>query len=121
MGEDDVKGFKVRDRRRVNVEGEEKKGVAGGEEKEEKNGEGLPPVSFSSFISFLTTTALYHLGDIAHPETKKQEKNLRLARHTIDTIAMLKEKTKGNLTEEETKLIEESLYMLRMRYLKEIK
>ena len=110
MGEEGFKGFKVRDRRRVRTEGDGK-----GEEGREE----LPPVTFSAFITSLTTTALYHLGDLPHPETKKVEKDLRLARHTIDTIAMLKEKTEGNLTEEEKRLIEESLYMLRMRYIRE--
>lgn len=115
MVEEGFRGFKVRDRRRIGRgEPEEKK-------EDSKGQEGLPPVNFSIFISSLTSAALYHLGDLPNPETGKVEKNLPLARHTIDTLAMLKEKTKGNLTEEEERLIEESLYMLRMRYLREVK
>lgn len=113
MVEEGSRGFKVRDRRRIG---------RGEPEKEKDPGEeGLPPADFSIFISSLTTTALYHLGDLPNPETGKVEKNLSLARHTIDTLAMLKEKTKGNLTKEEERLIEDSLYMLRMRYLREVK
>lgn len=82
-------------------------------------GEGfLPPVTFSAFILSLNTTALIHLGELPHPETNKKEANLALARHTIDTLDMLKEKTKGNLTKEEEQLLESVLYELRMRYIK---
>jgi hypothetical protein len=58
------------------------------------------------------------LGEIQDPLTQQQAKNLPLAKQTIDLIGMLKEKTKGNLTPDEERLIESALYDLRMRYVK---
>jgi len=78
----------------------------------------LPPVTFSTFILSLNTTALIHLGELPHPETNEKKVNLDLARHTIDTLDMLREKTKGNLTPDEERLLENVLYELRMRYIK---
>ena len=72
---------------------------------------------FSSFILSLASSAFYYMGDTPDPEGKK-EINLEIAKHTIDTIAMLEEKTTGNLTNDEVKLIEDILYKLRTRYIK---
>jgi len=80
--------------------------------------EALPEIDFNSFIFSLSTSALIQLGEIEDPFTQKSAKNLPLARQTIDLIAMLKEKTRGNLTPQEEKLIESILYDLRMRYVK---
>jgi hypothetical protein len=66
----------------------------------------------------LSTSALIQLGEVQDPFTEKTAKNLPLAKQTIDLIGMLKEKTKGNLTPEEGKMIEYILYDLRMRYVK---
>lgn len=62
-------------------------------------------VRFSSFILMLGTTALQHMGEIPNPTSNKKEQNEELARLTVDTISMLKEKTQGNLTKEEETLI----------------
>ncbi len=78
----------------------------------------LPPVTFSTFILSLNTAALIHLGELPNPETNEKSVNLALARHTIDTLDMLREKTKGNLTHDEERLLESVLYELRMRYIK---
>ncbi|HUL31827.1 MAG TPA: DUF1844 domain-containing protein [Thermodesulfobacteriota bacterium] len=78
----------------------------------------LPVIDFSQFIFSLSTSAFIQLGEIQDPFTQKAEKNLPLAKQTIDLIAMLKEKTKGNLTPEEGRIIENLLYDLRMRYVK---
>ena len=78
--------------------------------------EGVPPASFSSHVLMLATGALQQLGVIANPLTKKEEKNLGLAKHTIDTLNILKNKTKGNLAEEEERLLDELLYDLRVKY-----
>ncbi|MCK6522716.1 DUF1844 domain-containing protein [Myxococcota bacterium] len=72
-------------------------------------------VSFASFMVSLGRTALEHLGDV--PETEGRT-DLDLARQTIDLLAILQEKTKGNLDAEETRLLESMLYELRMRYVK---
>lgn len=78
----------------------------------------LPEIDFSHFIFSLSTSALIQLGEVQDPFTQKKEKNLPLAKQTIDLIAMLREKTKGNLTPEEEKIIENLLYDLRMWYVK---
>lgn len=83
-----------------------------------QDSEGLPPVDFATFCLSLGTSALYHLGVIGDPETGKPvaQPNRDAARHTIDTLEMLRDKTEGNLDEEETKLLNGLLYELRMRY-----
>lgn len=78
----------------------------------------LPKVTFSAFVMSLNTSALFHLGEIADPETGALNQNLMLAKHTIDTLAVLKEKTKGNLTDEEDDMLEKFVYDLKMRYVK---
>jgi hypothetical protein len=75
-------------------------------------------VTFSTFILSLNTAALVHLGEIPDPITNKKEVNLTLAKQTIDTLEMLKEKTKGNLTADEEKLLQSILYELKLKFLK---
>jgi len=117
----DNKDFKVVDKRRFTETGE-KTGLEQEVEKPQDTQKtqeaphSLPPVDFSTFLLSLSTSALLHLGEIPDPQTEKISKNLDLARHTIDIIDMLKQKTKGNLTEDEARLIEGMLYDLRMRY-----
>ena len=74
------------------------------------------PVDFSSFISSLATTALFQLGLIRVSEADEVKKDLPGARQTIDLIAMLEEKTRGNLTDGEKKLVTETLFQLRMAF-----
>jgi len=78
-----------------------------------------PEVDFVGFILSLSTTAMYHFGDIPDPYTQKAEKNLAAAKQTIDILDMIREKTRGNLDEQEKELLEEALYELRMRFIKE--
>jgi hypothetical protein len=85
-------------------------------EKPQARGDALPHVDFSTFVLSLSHSALMHLGEAPHPETGKVEKNLILARQTIDLLAMLEEKTKGNLAGDEERLIGQILFDLRMRY-----
>jgi hypothetical protein len=73
-------------------------------------------IDFSTFIMSLTSSAFYHLGDIADPETGKTETNLPAVKQTIDMLIMLREKTQGNLTEEEAKLLEQLVYELQMKF-----
>ncbi|MCK9229832.1 MAG: DUF1844 domain-containing protein [Syntrophales bacterium] len=79
----------------------------------------LPKIDFSGFIFSLYASAAFQFGDMADPATGKQEKNLPAVKQMIELIAMLKEKTEGNLTEDEKRTIETLLYELRMRYVKE--
>jgi hypothetical protein len=78
--------------------------------------ETLPRIDFSTFILSLSHSAVMHLGEAPHPETGQVEQDLALARQTIDLIAMLEEKTKGNLSGEEERLVAQILFDLRMRY-----
>ncbi|HPD55901.1 MAG TPA: DUF1844 domain-containing protein [Smithellaceae bacterium] len=78
-----------------------------------------PPVNFANFVLSLSTSALYHFGDFPDPEGGKSEKNLPAVKQTIDILDMLREKTKGNLDENENQLIEGVLYELKMRFVKE--
>lgn len=122
--EEQEKSFVVRDKRFTAKKEEEK--VSPGNEKmegplrEEVSGEEapLPEINFTSLILSLSTSALIQLGEIEDPFTQKQSKNLPIAKQTIDLIGMLREKTKGNLTSEEEKFVEQVLFDLRMRYVK---
>ncbi|MFH1678680.1 MAG: DUF1844 domain-containing protein [Candidatus Omnitrophota bacterium] len=76
-----------------------------------------PEANFSFFISTLALQASIFLGQIPNPATnKKEEKNLPQAKFIIDTLGVLKEKTQNNLNAEETKLLENILYELRLQY-----
>ncbi len=131
---EEEKGFIIKDRRSFDEEGElkdesgeilEKKepepveapGMEseGGEQTEVPP---LPEVNFNSLIMSLSSSALVHLGEIADPNTGQTTKDLAVAKHSIDIIAMLKEKTEGNLTEEEQKFLDAILTDMRWRYVK---
>ena len=77
----------------------------------------LPSIDFATFILSMSHSALMHLGVAPHPETEQFEKNLPLARQTIDLLGLLEEKTKGNLTGDEERLLSQILFDLRMRFL----
>jgi len=79
----------------------------------------FPEINFSTFVFSLGTSAMYHFGDFPDPVTKKAERNLDAAKQTIDILGILKEKTRGNLNDEEDRLLESLLYELRMRYVRE--
>ena len=76
----------------------------------------LPEVTFATFILSLNTSALVHLGELPEPGKTEPQEDLALARHAIDTIAMLKEKTKGNLSKDEEALVDNILFDLRMKF-----
>jgi len=87
------------------------------EERSERDGGGV--IDFSTFVLSLGTSALYQLGEIGDSESgtgEPVEPNLPIARQTIDTLEMLTEKTRGNLTDTESKLLESILYELHMRF-----
>jgi hypothetical protein len=125
---DEEKGFVIKDRRAFDDKGE----VKDGERKEEPpkeepgkkaagreaDGTPLPEVNFNSLIFSLSSSALINLGEIADPHTGQTQKDLPLAKHSIDTIAMLKDKTKGNLNPEEQRFLDTILADLRWRYVK---
>ncbi len=129
MSEADEKGFVMKDKRKLDETGKSK--TPGSEEAAEKSASHkkssrnssdqvpLPEVNFPSLIFSLSSTALFHLGELPDPQTNEKKKDLQLAKHAIDTIAMLKDKTAGNLSTEEEKFVVNVLTDLRLRYVKE--
>jgi hypothetical protein len=131
-GGEEKKGFTIRDRR-VSSHPEETAKEESGKTEQEAEGleekrsgkrpepRPLPEIDFSAFIFSLSTSALLHLGEVPDPATQKREKNLPLAKQTIDILGILKQKTRGNLTPEEEQLMENLLTDLRWRYVREVK
>ncbi|HSR13052.1 MAG TPA: DUF1844 domain-containing protein [Thermodesulfobacteriota bacterium] len=130
---EDKKGFTIRDRRasaKAEPAQEAPKesaapqaGEKPAEERKEQATPGagepeLPEINFSSFILSLSTSALLNLGEVPDPQTSKTEKSLPLAKQSIDILGLLKEKTRGNLTSDEEKLLEHLLADLRWRYVR---
>src|SRR5262245_28921839 len=126
MTENDEKtrGFTVKDRRTVGAEEKPAGGAKEAEPRAEERAEPvspegdrpLPEIDFSTFILSLATSAFYHLGQLPHPDTQKTELNLPLAKQTIDMLGMLQAKTRGNLSHDEDRLLENVLYDLRLKY-----
>jgi len=81
----------------------------------------LPEINFPTFIMSLNASALFNLGVLENPATGKKEKNLTLAKQTIDILCLLEEKTRGNLSNDEDLMLKNILYDLRIIYVKEIK
>ncbi len=81
----------------------------------------MPEVTFSTFVLSLNTSALYHLGEISDPATGKTVVDFPLAKHAIDTLAMIQEKTKGNLDKEEEELLKNILYDVKIRFVNKVK
>ena len=132
MSEEQEEGkLKISDKRRFDESGDkraetdsvsdEAQGVMVDEpvaETQEPLGGGVPPeINFGSFIVSLATQAMIQLGDMKAPEGVEVPVDPLAARQTIDIIEMLKNKTKGNLEEQEESLIEEILHNLRMSFL----
>ena len=76
----------------------------------------MPEVTFTAFVISLNTSALFHLGEISDPVTGEKNQDLILAKHTIDTLKLLEDKTRDNLDDEERDLLKNIIYDLRMRY-----
>jgi len=134
--EEKEKGFVIKDRRRFGQEAEEEEdkktpqpeesasaadkqeSAPSGQasDREEKARGPLPEVTMATFIFSLSSSALVHLGEIPEPETNRTRVDLPIAKQIIDTLGMLQEKTKGNLDQDEERLLRSVLYDLRMRY-----
>ena len=135
-------GFKVTDRRKLTPEGEIRKEAP----QEPAPAEPPPPqeeeppkasqeeaaphlpeqdssqtVTFASFLLSLATTGMVHLGEIPEPSTGQKSQDLEGARQMVDILTILKDKTEGNLSGEETHLLENVLYELRMKFLSKSK
>ena len=128
--DEEEKGFVVKDKRSFDDQGDlkaeeqpkEQDQPQAEQSEEPETAEGqrppLPEANFSSLIFSLSSSALLHIGEIADPQTGQTRKDLTLAKHTIDTIAMLKEKSAGNLSDEEGTFLDNILTDLRWRYVK---
>ena len=127
------KGFVVKDRRTFSPEGtapaDESPAPGAGKPEEPPAAEPqarqqpesvpLPQINFPTFIASLNASALVHLGVIEDPVSGKAEKNLPMAKQTIDIISMLQQKSAGNLTPDEDGMLKSILYDLRILYVKE--
>jgi len=125
-------GFRVTDKRSFQKDGEERapdvreeeaektQAQPSSEEKSETSEQKKPPpppIDFPSYILSYYTQGLVLLGEVPNPYSGKKEEDVDAAKHTIDILAMLKEKTKGNLSQDEEKLLENVLYELRMKFM----
>ena len=90
------------------------------QEKSNRQETNLPKINFQTFILSLNSSVLVQLGIIEDPMTGIKEKNLSLAKQTIDILGMLDEKTKGNLNKDEEMMLKNILYDLRMMYVREM-
>ena len=100
------------EKERLSAKADQKPQAAGG------GGAGrIPAASFETLLSTLATQALFAMGAIPDPSTGQRMQHLDLARHHIDMLGVVEEKTKGNLSEEETNLIATTIYELRSRYI----
>jgi hypothetical protein len=134
------KGFTVQDRRRFSETGDSRDDAPSSKDagdsiqtkatqdptsqssgKAEEQEAALPEINFSTFVISLSTQALMHLGEIANPLTGKVEPDGPVAKQMIDIIGMLREKTRGNLSSGEDRLIEDILFDLRMKYVEAVK
>jgi hypothetical protein len=86
---------------------------------EEEKSYQLPKIDFSTFIFSLNSSVYVQLGLLEDPATGEKGKDLPMAKQTIDILAMLEEKTRGNLATEEEQMLKHMLYDLRVLYVKE--
>ena len=139
--EQEEQGFRVTDKRGFNEEGEpvstkpqstekeketpvaeqssaqDEQSTAKEEKPPEKEASSRPPIDFPSYILSYYTQGCVFLGEVPNPYTNKKEEDLEAAKHTVDILSMLEQKTKGNLSKEEQQLLESVLYELRMKYM----
>jgi hypothetical protein len=144
MSEDnDEKGFVIKDKRIFDETGDVKDDEAKDKPKEEtmekpdisekeetsqkpeetgtprEESQPFPEINFAGFIFSLHTSALLHFGDFPDPVSNEKSRNLPAAKQTIEILDMMKDKTRGNLDENEEKLLDGILYELKMRYVTE--
>jgi len=123
----DEGGFSFKDKRRSFAKDSDETGESGQPERDStespgtsrepgQEGPSAPPINFSTFVLSLASSAAYHMGGFQDPVSGKTSVNLDLAKQSIDILAMLEEKTRGNLSDEEKNMISHSLYDLRMKF-----
>jgi len=127
--EQDEQAFRVTDKRLFTDDGElrseeaaerdreKPRGVSDSGEPPAQEGQQRAPIDFPSYILSYYTQGLVLLGEVPNPYTKKKEEDVEAARHTVDILTMLQEKTRGNLSKEEQQLLDGVLYELRMKFM----
>ena len=133
--EQEDQGFRITDKRAFTEDGERQQDAPAKEssgtqdapksteepqpaaEGSEKTSGADPKIDFPSYVLSYYTQGLVLLGEVPNPYTKKKEEDLQAARHTVDILTLLQEKTKGNLTQDENQLLDSVLYELRMKYM----
>ena len=95
---------------------EEQAKAAGGGAESAGPGQEIPEASMPFLISMLSSQVMMAMGFLPTPDGQQPPVDLPLAKHFIDLLAVLDEKTKGNLTEEEQSMMTESLHQFRMAY-----
>ncbi len=128
---EDEGGFTISDKRHFTSEGEVRKETpgqaaqepvqpgadAGAQAQDERPADVEERIDFPSYVLTYYTQGLVLLGEVPNPYTNKKEENLDAARHTIDILTLLQEKTRGNLDREEQQLLDSVLYELRMKFM----
>jgi len=130
--QEEQEGFRVTDKRSFQEDGETRtpnETAGAGEEPAgspaddapksapDQDAQEQPSIDFPSYLLSYYTQGLVLLGEVPNPYTNKKEEDTEAARHTIDILTLLQEKTKGNLSEDEQKLLDNVLYELRMKYM----
>jgi hypothetical protein len=128
--EQEEQSFRVTDKRGFREDGESRTDAAsqendeakaaapGPDEKSEKQETPpRPPIDFPSYILSYYTQGLVLLGEVPNPYTNKKEEDVEAAKHTVDILSMLQQKTKGNLSKDEEQLLDSVLYELRMKFM----
>jgi hypothetical protein len=130
--EQEEQGYRVTDKRGFREDSEEKapdatdkaeeqtvkdSTIAAGDSTQEQEASQRPPIDFPSYLLSYYTQGLVLLGEVPNPYTNKKEEDIEAARHTIDILSMLEQKTRGNLSKEEQQLLESVLYELRMKFM----
>jgi hypothetical protein len=121
----DDKSFTVNDRRRFTASGDARDQSDGGrgarDEGAEHSGRGATNLTFSGFVIGLAQQAFVCLGLVNDPQTSAVSKDLPQAKAMIDILGMLRDKTRGNLDEVESRMMDEMLDELRLRYVRELR
>ena len=115
----EAEGFVIKDKRSSQISEDDATNIDTIEDQKNSSDEkeaASSQVDFPTFIMSLSSSAFYHLGDMPDPTTGKKELNLPAVQQTIDMLNMLKEKTKSNLKEDESKLLEQLIYELQVKY-----
>ncbi len=115
LAEQEKRKQQVQDAETSRTDTTDKADNAGTQQANQRHQQHLPPATFDALVSTFATQAMIAMGLIEHPEAQKMI-NLELAKFNIDMLGIIEEKTKGNLSEDEKKLLAQTLHQLRMAF-----